>query len=205
MKDQGRKSKIDRTNSELFRARGNYFIAAMVELFCAFYLWSSFVEGGIRNIVTTALVIMTLSVANYAAFIKPKVIFSSEGIEIANPLSDDFIAWGDIDDIDARWCMTITSGDRVINVYGAPAPGRHRARNVHETEMRGIAGGETGFIRPARSPKSDSGAAVHIATLWQAKCRDTVAVRSTSHSKAFTPLIIGVTSAIAAIVLNVIH
>jgi hypothetical protein len=190
--------------SETFRARGNVPFAGVVELFCGFYLWSSFVQGGARNIATTGLVVIAISAANYATFVRPLVRFSSDGIDVINPLSSDFITWDEIEEIDARWCMSITAGIRTIHAYGAPAPGRHRARSVHETEMRGIKGGESGFIRPARSPKSDSGACVHIAGLWQEEhAKNPVASqRSSAHQRTVLPLLVVGASGLLAIVIN---
>lgn len=180
-------------------------MSVCVELFALTYLWSSIYIGGLRNMATSALVVIAISATNYSSFYKPKIIFDEDGIEIGNPLSRDFIAWSDVSDIDARWCMSITTGDRVIHAYGAPAPGRHRSRNVHETEMRGIKGGETGFMRPARSPKSDSGVAVHIASTWRDKHAGTKSARASEHRREVAPLVITISAVLVAIAINVIR
>jgi len=192
------------SDTEVFRARGNVAIAIAVEFFVAMYIWSSCYESGIKNIITNLVIAVAISAANYATFFKPRVIFSTDGIEIFNPLSRNFVRWSEIDEIDARWCMTISTTDRTINVYGAPAPGRHRVRDIHESELTGMSAGDTGLLRPARSPKSDSGVAVHIALMWKARYTGSESARPSDHRSEFTVLIVGVSAILLALLLNLI-
>lgn len=204
MHNRGRGAASGTSQTESFRARGNLAIAVIVEIFTATYVWASLFQGGSKNILTSVVVACAISAANYASFIKPKVTFNRQGIRVFNPLSDDFVAWRDIQIIDARWCMTITTQERDIFVYGAPAPGRHRVRNIHESEMRGITGGETGYLRPARSPKSDSGAAVHIALFWQEASKPYDTSISGWHRSAYLPLYIASGAIMLAILINLV-
>jgi len=194
--------------TEVFRARGNIAIAIFIELFAAFNIWASCYQGGAKSILTSILVAVVISAANYAAFIKPRLIFSDAGLEIINPFSRHFVRWSEVEEIDARWCMTVTTGERTINAFGAPAPGRHRVRNIHESEMRGIAAGETGSLRPARSPRSDSGVAVHIALMWQARhagrMSEGLSNRPSEHRTDFTALGIGAGAVVLALLINLL-
>jgi len=192
---------------EVFRARGNIAIAIFIELFLATNIWASCYQGA-KNVMTSIFVAIALSAATYATFIKPRIIFSNEGMEIFNPFARHFVRWDEVEDIDARWCMTITTSDRTINAYGAPAPGRHRIRNVHDSEMRGIIAGETGSLRPARSPRSDSGVAVHIALMWQARhagrMSEGLSNRPSEHRTDFTALGIGAGAVVLALLINLL-
>jgi len=204
MHNRGKGAASGSSQTESFRARGNLAIAVTVEIFTAIYIWASVTQGGSKNILTSVLVACAISAANYSSFIKPKVTFNHQGIRVFNPLSDDFVSWNDVDIIDARWCMSITARERVIHVYGAPAPGRHRVRNIHESEMRGVTGGETGYLRPARSPKSDSGAAVHIALLWQESSKPYDTSISSWHRSAYLPLAAVVAATVLAVLINLL-
>ena len=188
---------------EVFRARGNIAIAIFIELFLASNIWASCYQGA-KNVMTSIFVAIALSAATYATFIKPRVIFSNEGMEIFNPFAHHFIRWDEVEDIDARWCMTITTSDRTINAYGAPAPGRHRVLNIYGHDLRGMSAGETGWLRPARSPRSDSGVAVHIALMWQARAANSHTARSSDHSSNFTSLGVGVATAVVALLINLL-
>lgn len=147
---------------EIFRPKSGLFLSGCVVLLCACFIWSAAATNGLATAISWSLAVIDCT---YLILIRPKVIFTEESLTIINPIEEVTIGWGDIELVDAKWCMSISSKHGRFNAWAAPAPSRHHSKKIHPSELKAmeIAGRES--ISPARSPESDSGIAVHMAQL----------------------------------------
>jgi hypothetical protein len=116
-----------------------------------------------EGFITIAAISTAIVLASYVLFLKPKIVFYDEGITITNMLSEVTVGWHQVEAVETRYCMSIQVDDRIIYAVAAPAPGRYHSRTVHESELRGISVPSTESLRPGDSPRSQSGAAAHLA------------------------------------------
>lgn len=106
----------------------------------------------------------------HSLLIRPVVRVSDEGVEVVNPLQDVTLPWECIDRIDTKWGLTIFSGQRKVQAWSAPAPGRHSSLRSTKFEGRHLPESTylAGTIRPGDLVSSDSGAAAYtIRTEWE--------------------------------------
>jgi hypothetical protein len=157
------------TNIETFRARTNYWLGGIATLLTGLFLWSSFLQGGRINEVSTLLIATVIEMLIYIFLIRPRVSYCDEGIIIINPIVRYTIGWRDVEIIDAHWALTLTfregGGTRTISAWAAPGPDRHHARGFHSSEITGMRIEEAGTMRPALSPRTDSGVATYLAQM----------------------------------------
>lgn len=190
--------------TETYRPKSSLLFAGIGLVFCGFFLWSSFYQGGTTSEITSSLVTAFVATCIYMFLIKPKVDFQEGGIIITNPTEEITIGWADVIDIDARWALAIATDNFIASAWAAPAPGRHRSRSIHVTEIRGLGIELDGSIRPADSPRSDSGAAAHLARINFQKFKMQRGLQSlaTERRRNFRPLVLAGVFLIAAITIN---
>ena len=143
----------------------NYWLSGIGCTLTGLFLWSSILQGGLANILSATLITALITDLIYIFLLKPKITFCQEGLIITNPVTEFTVGWADVEEIDTRWAFSIDAMGRRINAWAAPGPGRHHARTVHPTEVQGLQIAETGSMRPALSPRTDSGVATHLAQL----------------------------------------
>lgn len=157
------------TNIETFRSRTNFWLGGIATLSTGLFLWSSFLQGGRVNEVSAILIAAVIEMLIYSFLIKPSVIYCDEGIIIINPMIRYTIGWNDVETIDAHWALTLTfrkaGSTKTISAWAAPGPDRHHARGFHSSEITGMQIEEAGTIRPALSPRTDSGVATYLAQI----------------------------------------
>ena len=157
---------------EVFRAKSGYLLSGATAVLSALFIWSAALTQGLVAAITGSL---AANILVYLIFVRPHIIYTDESLRIINPIEEIEIGWSDIDLVDAKWCMNVTTKFGRFNAWAAPAPSRFHSKKIHPSELRGmeIRGRES--ISPALSPKSDSGIAVHMA---QVRLKD---FRGTSH------------------------
>ena len=101
----------------------------------------------------------------YLVMHRPKIILFDEGITIVNPLHNFTIGWDKVENIGAKYTLTISFDNRTINAWAAPAPGRYSARALHSSDVKGLGIEHNGSVAAAHSPRSDSGAAIYRARM----------------------------------------
>lgn len=143
----------------------NYWLSGIGGTLDGLFLWSSILQGGLVNRWSAVLITILIADLIYIFLLKPKITFFEDGLIITNPVTQFTVGWADVEEIDTRWAFCINTMGRQINAWAAPGPGRHHARTVHATEVQGMQIAETGSIRPALSPRTDSGVATHLAQL----------------------------------------
>lgn len=135
-----------------------YFMCLMMT---AAIIW----QGTQREILVTAAWAIAVASMAYLVFGRPKVILFDEGITIVNPFLTITAGWDLVENIDAKFTMSIQVADKIIYAWAAPAPSRYHSRSIHESDLRGMRIGNEGMIRPGESPRSHSGAATQMARI----------------------------------------
>lgn len=97
----------------------------------------------------------------YLVMHRPKIILFDEGITIVNPLRKFTFGWDKVENIGAKFTLTISLDNRTINAWAAPASGRYSARTLHSSDVKGLGIEHNGSVAAAHSPRSDSGAAIY--------------------------------------------
>jgi len=140
----------------------------------------------------------------YLLFIRPKVSVFDEGITITNPFVEITVGWHRVEEIDARYCMSIEVGEKLIYAWAAPAPSRYHARNIHSSDVRGLKLGDNTLIRPGESPGTHSGAATYMSRVRLdnfRKTNNTARIDSALRYNIIGGVILGSSFAIGALLL----
>jgi hypothetical protein len=153
-------------NPEIFRARGARVYTIMGYIFCAGMLYTAFEGGNYSSSANIAFIaFMTLLTFSVFAYIqRPSILFTDIGIGIKNPFSTIVLDWADVIDLETKFVLTIASKHGQIRCWAAAGPSRSQHRRIHPGDLRGSQRGSL-EIKAADSPRSDSGAAAHIAQL----------------------------------------
>lgn len=146
-------------------------MAGIVFLMSAILSFQILLEGNAHESLRAIAWAGAASCLAYLIFVRPKVTLFDEGITITNPFVEMTVGWERVEEVEARYSMSILVGGREIYAWAAPAPGRYHARTVHSTEVRGLKLGANNLIRPGESPRTHSGAAVQLARLRLEKFR----------------------------------
>jgi hypothetical protein len=126
-------------------------LAVVTVVVCAFgvvALFGSDVVAGIRYVWSILLV----AVLAWAVFWRPSLRVQQHGITVENVLRTHFVPWPAITDVDTRFSLTLHTVAGKINVWAAPAPGRHRTLGLATKDFDGVADSarsELGGLRPA--------------------------------------------------------
>jgi hypothetical protein len=62
----------------------------------------------------------------YAIWIKPKLIFRDEAIEVINPLNTELIPYDDVIELQTQWALRIIHTRGKTTVWVAPASGKRK-------------------------------------------------------------------------------
>ena len=170
---------------EVFRPKSGLAMAGIVFIMSGVLCIQLVLAEGLRHSLSGIAWGGAASWLAYLIFVRPKVMLFDEGITITNPLISTTVGWNRVDEIEARYCMSILVNERPIYAWAAPAPGRHHVRTVHSSELKGLKIGAGGLIRPGESPRTHSGVAAHLARLRLAKFRDTAGAHGVESQTRF--------------------
>jgi hypothetical protein len=154
---------------EIFRPKSGFVFAGVAFWMVSIMIYLQIIDYGFNLGLIISILWGTLICSIcYQIFIYPKIVFFDEGVEIFNPFSRHLIGWQDVEQIDARYTMSIKTsaaggGYRQIYAFAAPAPGRYHSRNIHRSELRGLNIQSSESIQTGQSPRSHSGVASAIA------------------------------------------
>jgi hypothetical protein len=153
------------SNSETFRPISGVISAYIAYTLITIMVIQSVLIGtlheGLTAITWGALVGMCI----YLVMHRPKIILFDEGITIINPFRKFTIGWDKVENIGAKYTLTISFGNRTINAWAAPASGRYSSRALHSSDVKGLGIEHNGSVAAAHSPRSDSGAAIYRARM----------------------------------------
>ena len=195
------------SNSEVFRPWSGFFMAGIVFLISAILSFQILLEGNAHDSVRAIAWAGAASCLAYLIFVRPKVTIFDEGITITNPFVEFTVGWARVEEVDARYSMSILIGEREIYAWAAPAPGRYHARSVHSSEVRGLNLGANNLIRPGESPRTHSGVATQLARLRLEKFRQSSNAQDIESQVIFNSAgaIVLVATLSAGLLLNFIH
>jgi hypothetical protein len=163
--------------------------------------------GNLHDALTGIAWACTASCLAYLIFIRPKVTLFDEGITITNPFVEVTIGWQKVEDIEARYCMSILGDEHQIYAWAAPAPGRYHARSVHRSEVRGLKLSDGDLIRPGESPRTHSGVATYLAKVRLENFRKTAGAKGCESKVTFNTMgvVALILSLCVGLLLNAIH
>lgn len=112
-------------------------------------------------------------------FWMPSLHVQEHGITVVNPLRTYFISWPAIERIETRWSLSLTTAQRTVTVWAAPAPSRHRASGLSRSDFIGVgdsAQGQHGSLRPSDALSTVSGNLAQVIRGHWERLRDTGAL-----------------------------
>lgn len=182
-------------------------MAGIVFLMSAILGIQFILEGDWHGTLTTIAWGCAASCLAYLIFIRPKITLFDEGITITNPFVEITVGWQRVEEIEARYCMSIVVGERHIYAWAAPAPGWYHARTVHSSEVKGLKLDANNLIRPGESPRTHSGVAMHLAKLRLENFHNTASAQGCDSHITFNTagVVTLVLSLCAGLLLNAIH
>lgn len=134
-------------------------LAVVTVVVCAFGIVALFwgePEAALRYAWPIALV----AVLAWAVFWRPGLTVEEHGITVENVLRTYFVPWPEITDVDTRLALTLVTAKRRIQVWAAPAPGRHRVMGLSSRDFEGVspgARGEFDGLRPSDAITTPTG------------------------------------------------
>ena len=112
---------------ETFRPRSNLVWAVIsILLICLFAANSFVVNSNSLQIAFELLICLVLVGVCYAIWIKPKLIFRDEAIEVINPLNTELIPYDDVIELQTQWALRIIHTRGKTTVWVAPASGKRK-------------------------------------------------------------------------------
>lgn len=192
------------SNIEVFRPWSSYLLAGTVFFLTAGLCFELVITASFHDILGGIAWGIFVSWGAYLLFIRPKVSVFDEGITITNPFVEITVGWHRVEEIDARYCMSIEVGEKLIYAWAAPAPSRYHARNIHSSDVRGLKLGDNTLIRPGESPGTHSGAATYMSRVRLdnfRKTNNTARIDSTLRYNTIGGVILGSSFAIGALLL----
>lgn len=141
----------------VLRPRGGQILAWTAIGVCAAGLVFIATTDGIPSLVVWSWPIVLVAWMAWLLYIRPSVSVTDGFVEISNPFRTHRVPWGDIDDVDSRYALTlVTKGGRSIRAWAAPAPGARAALSVRREEVSRTPG-EGDTRRPADAEGTASG------------------------------------------------
>ncbi|MTA20244.1 MAG: hypothetical protein F2530_02875 [Actinobacteria bacterium] len=153
------------SNSETFRPISGVISAYIAYTLIAVMVIQSVLIGTLHQGLTSIAWGVLIGMGIYLVMHRPKIILFDEGITIVNPLRNFTIGWDKVENIGAKYTLTISFDNRTINAWAAPASGRYSARALHSSDVKGLGIEHNGSVAAAHSPRSDSGAAIYRARM----------------------------------------
>jgi len=112
---------------ETFRPRSNLVWAVISILLICLFAGNSFVVNtNSLQIAFELLICLVLVGVCYAIWIKPKLIFRDEAIEVINPLNTELIPYDDVIELQTQWALRIIHTRGKTTVWVAPASGKRK-------------------------------------------------------------------------------
>lgn len=150
------------TKPEIFRPVSNLLLGFFVVLMAILFVLQAGVTGGLAEVVTSVFIAATAIAVSWLLFLRPRIIFNEDTLEIINPLRTIVVGYKQITDLDTKYGLTVKVADRKFSVWVAPAPSRYTSRGVNKQDVRGLGIEVAGTIRAADSPNSASGVAAYL-------------------------------------------
>ncbi|GAA1992637.1 PH domain-containing protein [Microbacterium pumilum] len=145
-----------------FRPRGGAILAAIAIAICAIGLAYVAVTEGVVSLVTWAWPIVAVAWGAWLLYIRPSVRVTDGFVEVRNIVRTYRVPWGDVEDIDSRYALTIQTVDgRRIRAWAAPAPGARQAMTTRREEVTRTPG-EGDTRRPSDARGTSSGDAAEV-------------------------------------------
>ncbi|WP_341579654.1 PH domain-containing protein [Microbacterium schleiferi] len=104
--------------------------------------------------------LLFVAVLAVVLFWRPSLTVQDHGVTVTNPFRTAFISWPSIQSIDTRWSLRVTTAQRAITVWAAPAPSRHRSAGLSRSDFAGVgqsAQGPHASLRPSDAISTPSG------------------------------------------------
>ena len=150
-------------NAETFRPKSGYVWFALTAMLSVGLVAEALVRGDYSNALSSALFGSGLTLGGWLLFVRPKVVLGDHGITITNSLSETTVGWHEVEQIETRYCLSVTVEGKKIYAVAAPAPGRYHARTIHPEEVKGLAFDNPNDLRAGDSPRTHSGVAAQMA------------------------------------------
>ena len=146
----------------VFRPRGGVILAICAIAVCVTALVFMAVSDGLGSLARWGWPIVLVAWLAYLLYVHPRVTVTDGFVEVRNLVRTHRVPWGDVDEVDSRYALTITtrSGAR-IRAWAAPAPGARQALSTRREEVAGVPG-EGDSRRPSDSESSLSGGAAAL-------------------------------------------
>lgn len=113
--------------NETFRPRTNFAWAGSAYVLILLFGANSILVG--TNAMQTILelgICVILSVTVYIFWIKPRLVFGAEAIEVINPFGGQTIRYSDVLELETKWTLTIIHTHGKTRAWVAPATGKQR-------------------------------------------------------------------------------
>lgn len=175
------------------RPRGGAVIAVAALVISAAALVFIAVDGGPLELVRWAWPIVLLAWAAWLVYLRPYVRVSEGFVEVSNIVRTSRIPWGDIDEVDSRYALTVRTRDgRAIRAWAAPAPGAREALGTRREDVRHTPG-EGESRRPSDAEGTASGDAAGLVRRELARHRREGVAAGTTVTQ-WHPVLIAVTA-----------
>lgn len=113
--------------NETFRPRSNLAWAGFSILLISLFAVNSFaVNDNALRISFELLLCAVLIAIAYAIWIKPKLVFGGDALQVVNPFNTESIAYKDVLELETKWALTIIHARGKTTVWVAPASGKRR-------------------------------------------------------------------------------
>jgi len=150
-------------DSYIYRTRSNWIylaITALVGILATVsYISIDNIQAGVIAAVNTIGVCAIL----WVVMIQPKIVYSSQGIEIHNPFQTVHVGWLRAEDFVTKFSFTVITAEKRYSSWAAPSSSRIISRNIHDSDYRGTGLESRKVIATSDSPRSESGAALILA------------------------------------------
>jgi hypothetical protein len=107
----------------VLRPRVGQVLAVVVTMICALGLVGFALRGDAATLLRAAAPLALIAYGSYALFWVPNVRIGPAEIELVNPLRTIRIAWPAVEDIETRWSLVVTAGNRRYPAWAAPREG----------------------------------------------------------------------------------
>jgi len=113
--------------NETFRPRSNFAWAGISIVLISLFAANSFlVNTSTLQITLEMLLCVVLTGISFAIWIKPKLVFRDQVIEVVNPLRTELIAYKDVLELETQWALRIIHTGGKTTVWVAPASGKRK-------------------------------------------------------------------------------
>lgn len=113
--------------NETFRPRSNLAWAGFSILLISLFAVNSFTvnDNALRISFELLLCAVLIAIAR-AIWIKPKLVFGDDALQVVNPFNTESIAYKDVLELETKWALTIIHARGKTTVWVAPASGKRR-------------------------------------------------------------------------------